>query len=140
MRAALLVVATAIAATSCFPQVTFVTRMRDTSSRPKPVLVWGRISPGPLSAQDNVRLEASSFFANVPVGSDWVEDRVTLVDGDPTLLDSPVYSMVGWLELDGRQTAGCSFFEGCAATDGDVVFSREVQKGYPTTFVVEFTE
>lgn len=137
-RIAIVAVTSLLAACS---DITFVTRMRDTSPRPKPVLVWGRMSAGPVS-QESVPEELSTFFGNVPIDSAWSVDRVTLTGVDPRLRDAAVYSLVGWLELDGRTNTGCAplALEDCFPTEGDVQFAVEVPRGYPIVFEIEFRE
>jgi hypothetical protein len=125
---------------ACAPEVTFVIRMRDTSpARSKPTFIWGRISPASVAAAD-ASMQNSSYFSNVPVGSQWAEDWVSMSgDGDPEFLNATAYVLAGWIELDGIDAA-CSAIDldQCRPSRGDVEFERQAAKARPTVFILDF--
>lgn len=90
------IASTLLLASSCGHNITYVLRTRDSSSRPKPNNLIGRI----VAFKADAGSETALVFAGTQVGAEWTEEATTATTDEPT--GDTAYEIVGWLELDGQ--------------------------------------
>lgn len=121
----------ALLATSCGNQTSFVLRMRDSSSRPKPNNLYGTIASAEAGEKPFL------IFAGSAVSEEWAEEVTTVTSDTPP--KETAYRIVAWLELDGQVPRQCEGFDQpCEPTSGDAVIRAEAPAGPRVVFTLDF--
>jgi hypothetical protein len=117
-------------AASCGNSTTYVLRVRDSSARSKPNSLFGKIlavDAGPVPVL---------VFGGTQVGAEWTEDATTVTTDVPA--SATAYSIVGWLELDGKGDNCAKPEDPCEPTAGDAVIRTQVAAASTVVFLLDF--
>lgn len=119
-------------AVSCGNSTTYVLRVRDWTTRPKPNNLFGQImASGPDSSSELVLT-----FGRTLVDAEWSEDATTVTSNEP--LRATAFDLVTWLELDGLGSACERLEDVCEPTAGDAVIRQQVKAAPTVVFTLDF--